>query len=46
MKLLETRDTMFEKEHKEAHKRVEEQKRSLEKIVSDLSDKTVHLILI
>ena len=45
MKLLKTRDTMFEKEHKEVHKRVEEQKRSLEKIVSDLSDKTVHLIL-
>jgi len=44
-KLLETRDTRFEKEHKDAHKRVEEQKGSLEKIVSDLSNKTVHLIL-
>ena len=43
-KLIETRDIRFEKEHKESRKRVDDQKQSLEKIVSDLSNKTVHLI--
>lgn len=43
--LLETRDARFEKEHNEAKKRVNEQKSSLEKILSDLSYNSVRLIL-
>jgi len=44
-KLLEARDTRFEKQHKEARKRVEMQKKDLEKIVSDLSDKNVQILI-
>jgi len=43
--LIDARDVRFEKEHKEACKKVDKQKRGLEKIVSDLSNKTVQLIL-
>jgi len=41
--LIEARDAMFEKEHKEARRRVDEQKRDLEKIVSELSNKRVQI---
>jgi hypothetical protein len=44
-RLLEARDTRFEKRQKEARMRVNEQKRELEKIVSDLSSKNVQLVL-
>jgi len=44
-RLLEARDARFEKKHKEARMRVEEQKRALENIVSDLSDKNVQLLV-
>jgi len=44
-RLLEARDARFEKEHKEARKRVELQKEVLEKIVSDLSDKNVQILI-
>ena len=43
--LLVTRDTSFEKEHKEAHKRVEEQKKGLEKILSELSNKKFKILI-
>jgi hypothetical protein len=43
--LLEARDARFEKQHKEARVRVDEQKRALEKIVSDLSDKNVQILI-
>jgi len=45
MRLLEARDARFEKQHKEARMRVEEQKRALGNIVSDLSDKNVQLVI-
>ena len=44
-RLLEARDARFEKQHKEARKRVEMQKEDLEKIVSDLSDKNVQILI-
>jgi len=44
-RLLEARDARFEKQHKEAGTKVEEQKRALENIVSDLSDKNVQLLI-
>jgi hypothetical protein len=44
-KLLEARDARFEKKHEEARIRVEEQKRALEEIVSDLSDKNVQVLI-
>jgi len=44
-KLLEARDARFEKKHKEVRIRAEEQKRALEKIVSDLSDKNVQILI-
>ena len=44
-RLLEARDTRFEKQHKETRLRVDEQKRSLEKIVADLSDKNVQILI-
>ena len=44
-RLLEARDARFEKEHKEARKGVEMQKKDLEKIVSDLSDKNVQILI-
>jgi uncharacterized protein YlxW (UPF0749 family) len=44
-RLLEARDARFEKKHKEARMSVEEQKRALENIVSDLSDKNVQLLV-
>jgi len=44
-RLLEARDARFEKQHKEARMRIDEQKRALEKIVSDLSDKNVQILI-
>ena len=44
-KLLLTRDTSFEKELKETHKRVEEQKKGLEKILSELSNKKFKILI-
>ncbi len=44
-RLLEARDARFEKQHKEARIRVEEQKRALENTVSDLSNKNVQLLI-
>jgi DNA repair exonuclease SbcCD ATPase subunit len=44
-RLLDARDARFEKEHEEARMRVDEQKRALEKIVSDLSDKNVQILM-
>jgi hypothetical protein len=44
-RLLEARDARFEKQHEEARIKVEEQKRVLEKVVSDLSDKNVQLLI-
>ena len=44
-RLLEARDARFEKQHKEARKRVDMQKEDLEKIVSDLSDKNVQILI-
>ena len=44
-RLLEARDVRFEKEHKEARKRVEMQKEVLEEIVLDLSDKNVQILI-
>ncbi len=43
--LIDARDAMFEKEHKEARKKVDKQKRGLEKIVSELSNKRVQILL-
>jgi len=44
-RLLEARDARFEKQHKEARKRVDMQKKDLEKIVTDLSDKNVQILI-
>ena len=44
-RLLEARDARFEKQHKEARKRVDMQEEDLEKIVSDLSDKNVQILI-
>ncbi|MHC3129285.1 MAG: hypothetical protein IBV52_04325 [Candidatus Bathyarchaeota archaeon] len=44
-RLLEARDARFEKQHKEARMRIDEQKRDLEKILSDLSDKNVQILV-
>lgn len=43
--IIEARDTMFEKQYKDAYKRVDDQKRSLEKILFDLSNKKVQILL-
>jgi hypothetical protein len=43
--LIEAKDAMFEKQHNDACKRVDEQKRSLEKIVSELTNKKVQILL-
>ena len=43
--LLDARDARFEKENKEARRKVDKQKRGLEKIVSDLSDKNVQIVI-
>jgi hypothetical protein len=43
--LLEARNARFEKKHEEARLRLDEQKRALEKIVSDLSVKNVQILL-
>jgi len=43
--ILEARDAMLEKQHNEAHRRVAEQKITLEKIVSELSDKNVQILI-
>ncbi len=44
-RLLEVRDARFEKKHREARTKVNKQKRALEEIVSDLSDKNVHILI-
>ena len=44
-RLLEARDARFEKQHEESRMRIDEQKRALEKIVSDLSDKNVQILV-
>jgi DNA repair exonuclease SbcCD ATPase subunit len=44
-RLLEARDARFEKKHEEAARRVEEQKSALEKVVSNLSDKNVQIVV-
>jgi hypothetical protein len=43
--LIEARDAMFEKQHKDARKKVDEQKRSLEKLVSELSGRNVMIVI-
>jgi hypothetical protein len=43
--LIEAREAMFEKEHKEACRRVDEQKNGLEKIVSELSNKRIQIVI-
>ena len=43
--LLEARDARLEKEHKEARRRADEQKICLEKIVSELSNKSVQILI-
>jgi hypothetical protein len=44
-RLLEAREDRFKKQHKEAQTRVEKQKKAIEKVLSDLSGKTVQLVL-
>jgi hypothetical protein len=44
-RLLEARDARFEKKHKEAGMRVDEQKRALKKVASKLSDKSVQIVI-
>ena len=44
-RLLEARDDRFKKEHTEASKRVEKQKRAIEETLSDLTDNDVQLVL-
>ena len=44
-RLLEAREDRFKKQEKEALKRVEKQKKAIENILSDLSSKTVQLVL-
>ncbi len=44
-RLVEVRDARFQKKHKEAGLKVDEQKRALEKIIFDLSDKNVQIVL-
>jgi hypothetical protein len=44
-RLLEARDARFEKKHKEAGTRVNEQKRAIEKLVSKLSGKSVQIVI-
>ena len=43
--ILKTRDVLFEKDHEESKKRVKEQKRSLEKIIAELSGVDVKILL-
>jgi DNA repair exonuclease SbcCD ATPase subunit len=43
--LLEAREVRFKKEHKDALERVEAQKRSLEKVVSELVNKNIHILI-
>ena len=43
--ILEARDSRFEKQHKDARERVDTQKRSLEKVVSELSNKNVRILI-
>jgi len=44
-RLLEARDARFGKQHEEARMKIDEQKRALEKIVSDLSDRNVQILI-
>ncbi|PVX27135.1 MAG: hypothetical protein CW716_03870 [Candidatus Bathyarchaeum sp.] len=44
-RLLEARDDRFKKQHNEARTRVEKQRKALEKSLSDLSGKSVQLVL-
>jgi len=43
--LLDARGARFEKEHEEARIKFDKQKRALEKIVSDISDKNVQIVI-
>jgi len=43
--LIEARDALFEKQHKDARKRVDDQKQSLEKLVSELSNKDIQILV-
>ena len=43
--MIETRDALFEKQHNDARKRVDDQQRSLEKIVSELSNKNIRITI-
>jgi DNA repair exonuclease SbcCD ATPase subunit len=43
--LLEARDARFGKQHEEARRKVDEQKRSLEEVVSELSSKKVQILI-
>ena len=43
--LIEAKDALFEKPHKDARKRVDDQKQSLEKIVSELSGRNVTIVI-
>ncbi len=43
--IIEAREAMFEKQHADACKRVDDQKRSLEKIIFELSNKKVQILL-
>ena len=44
-KFLEARDARFKKQHDEESIRVEKQKKALEKILSDLSDKNIQILI-
>ena len=43
--IVEIRDSRLEKEHNEARKKIDDQKRALEKIVSDISSKNVQIVI-
>jgi hypothetical protein len=45
MSIIEARDKRLKKEHEQLRKRVDDQKKSLEKVASELSNKTVTLVL-
>jgi chromosome segregation ATPase len=45
MSIIEARDERLTKQHEQLRKRVDDQKKSLEKIASELSNKTVTLVL-
>jgi hypothetical protein len=43
--IIEARDAMYEKQHQDACKRVDDQKSSMEKTVSELSNKKIQILL-